>query len=679
MKYIWMILCFSFLSVSQGFEFNLKDRILTNKFYETHRDILYGSTKYSNRDRFKYIYHTLTLKTRKRIDHFIKSTHPHIPEEILMPLIYWRFLRNNRTKTAKTLTYLFLDKILILRDYAEDPLFRNRVKVQNKLREITRINDLRTDEIFKRVYPLLQEKSKLLTSMGDDVFIQALMETNLFTLDLTEVLENQSFLLDKHGYIPGNKITFLHQDTVEQEDFDWFSKNFIFNGGVLDPDAPYMKMPYRNSHSGHRSFKQNPIFKSLKQIIDNSYQTLFINTDHIGGTIGGTLIKYLLDKTKEKLLINQNFKVLIMLNSNTQGFIKKETIPVYQLLEKRLLQDKDLFKAIKVFYSKGEKNDKSNFLIADSNSKSPELWMSTKQFNDSKGGLSLDSAIHLSGPAAALIQSTYLDEIKNALQGGANTFLNLGDDQSPPNYLEDHERFLEYYTINRANYPFIGTDWVRISADSLEKDKVNIRNTIVDMILKARESIFIEQKFLIDSYIVNALIKKKISLPSLEVKIILDNNESLGLGGIPNTIFMKELTTHDIKLMTRKSLSRLVTFPNGKKAPLYQTNEKSTISVDESAVLITSAKLTPHSLEGEVRNIGIQIFSKPEIKRLDSMFLKDWNSEQKTMVFDIENFQMVSKSKKYEKDFSSIINNISRMLIKNLENFKPKPTPPYNQ
>ena len=217
-----------------AFEFNLKDRIDTRTFYKDNYGLIFGSEKYSDKLIFKKIYHTLTKPTRDKIDHFIKVTQTHIPEQILMPLLYWRFLRHNKTKTANILTYLFMDKILILRDYSENPIYKKRIHISNRLREITHINDLKTDQIFSKIYPLLKEKSSLLAALTDEkVFIQALMETELFTIDLQkEIGHKQTYLLDHFGFIPGNKIQLLNKYNIKRKSAVWFNKNIIYQGGV---------------------------------------------------------------------------------------------------------------------------------------------------------------------------------------------------------------------------------------------------------------------------------------------------------------------------------------------------------------------------------------------------------------------------------------------------------------
>ena len=457
-------------------EIDLSDRISTQNFFRENHDLIYGSTKYSDRTHFKKIYHTLTLRTRKRIDHFIKSTKPHVPEKILMPLIYWRFLRNNKTNTAKTLTYLFFDKVLVLRDYAEDPLNPTRIKVHNILREVTRLNQLNTDEIYKKVFPLFKEKSKLLANLKqDDVFIQALMETQLFTLNLREILgHSRSYQLSPYGFIPGNKVEVLHDSRTSREDINWYNQNVIFNGGVLDFNASFIQMPYRNSQKGHLAFKKDPLLKSLKKMIDNAQKSIFIDMHLIGGTIGATFIEHLLDKTKEKLLINNNFRVLILHDFTSSGMIKKEVMPVFKYLSDRIKKDKDLENAVFLLQSNIQRHqneiplllnenfshsriDNSKVMVIDANTKSPEAWVSTKNLTDHDGGYHFNSASHIMGPAAAIIQNSFVKDIEAALTNKIseqNLFYSKNLKFENSRYISRRKEIIDSFTIKRNNRNF---------------------------------------------------------------------------------------------------------------------------------------------------------------------------------------------------------------------------------
>ncbi|MBT7610649.1 MAG: phosphatidylserine/phosphatidylglycerophosphate/cardiolipin synthase family protein [Bacteriovoracaceae bacterium] len=692
---IIIILLISLSSIELfGFEFNVNDRIKTRDYYKKNFDLIYGNPKYSNRDEFKRIYHTLTKRTRNKIQKFISVVHKHVPEQILMPLIYWRFLRHNKVKTANVLTYLFLDKILVLRDYAEDPRSLNRIQIHNILREVTRINDLRTDEIYSTVFPLLEVKSSLLANLKEDkVFIQALMETNLFTLDLAQKIGHKhSYVLDQYGFIPGNKVQFLSQKESKIALAKWFNKNIIHNGGVLNFNAPYIEMPYRNSYNGHILFKTDPILHSVKNLIDLSKESILIDMFLMGGTIGATLAEYILDKTKEKLVLNKNFKVLILHDYENHNEMEKEVMPVFTYLKNRINKDRELNKAIILLQAnlqrhvkgvypipstllRNKKNDHSKVLVIDANSNSPEALIGSKNLTDHFGGYFLDTAAHIIGPAAALVQASYFYDIDAALttiQEEKEAFTLKDHGFSNQQYLSRKKEILKKFKIKRINYPYIGSDRVRIAESDVDGKIKNTRNILIDMILKAKKSIYMDQRFLYDSHIVDSIIKKKISIPSLDIKIIIDNNRSNQFGGFPNTFFISDLIHHGIEIRTRDNFTLKQKYPNGKAHTSYQETHRNMTLIDGHTALTGSSTISPFSHEGHSREMNVQIYSNQQVKRYESQFLQEWNDDKKTLIVDIENFQAIIEGKSLSKPYSSLINNMATMIIRNKKNINKK-------
>ena len=672
-----------------AFEFNLKDRIETRAFYKNNYDLIFGSVKYSDKVRFKKIYHTLTKPTRDKIDQFIKITQSHIPEQILMPLLYWRFLRHNKIKTADVLTYLFMDKILIMRDYSEDPIYKKRIHMHNRLREITHINDLKTDQIYSKVYPLLKEKSMLLANLKDEkVFIQALMETTLFTINLQkEIGTSKTYLLDHYGFIPGNNVHFLNKYNSKKESATWFNKNTIYQGGVLNFEAPYIQMPYRKSYSGHSSFKKDPILKSVKKLIDSAEESILMDMYMLGGTLGATIAEYILDKTKEKLILNKKFKVLILSDLNSHQGFSAEVFPIHNYIYKRIKKDPELKKAVYLLQSNVQRNpyghypitkkndqqikkDHSKVIIIDANTKSPEALIGSKSLTDHFGGFFLDSAVHIIGPGAALMQASYLYDIKAALtndQKERDHFKFKDKGLANQNYISKKDEILKSFKINRTHYPYVGNDRIRLAESDVDGVVKSNRNILIDMILNAKKNIYMEQRFLYDSYIVDTLIKKKISIPSLEIKIILDNNRSVMSGGLPNTFFMSDLLRSGIEIRTRDTFAIKAKFPNGKTEVFFQENHRNVTLIDGKMALTGSATIAPDSHDGHDREMSIQLYSDYQVKRYQSEFLKDWNNDKTTLLLDIENFQAVISGKSLSKSYSAIINNMATMILRNRE------------
>jgi phosphatidylserine/phosphatidylglycerophosphate/cardiolipin synthase-like enzyme len=188
------------------------------------------------------------------------------------------------------------------------------------------------------------------------------------------------------------------------------------------------------------------------------------------------------------------------------------------------------------------------------------------------------------------------------------------------------------------------------------------------MILKAKKNIYMDQRFLYDSHIVDSIIKKKISVPSLDIKIIIDNNRSNQLGGFPNSFFMSDLIKHGIKVRTRDNFILKQKYPNGKSQTFYQETHRNMTLVDGHIALTGSSNISPYSNEGHSREMNVQIYSDQQIKRYESQFLKEWNDDKKTLIVDVENFQAIIGGKSLSKPYSSLINNMAAMIIRNKKN-----------
>lgn len=699
MTSLYILLCL-FISLSaQGASFNLHDRKASREFQKDSWPILFGKKEFRNRDAFKKVVNNLSKRKRNKIKSLIKELDGLIPEKILIPFVYWREIEKSQRNVAKIISYLLLDKVLILRDYADDPSYDKNIEALNTLRSITRIPALETDKIIQTLLPIFMEKGQILSGISENkILIQAIKETDLFTLDLQESLGlRQTYCLDHYGFIKGNKVKLLNYNDTTTSKIDFFNHHAITNGGVLDFKSSLIGMPDNNG--GHPSFNE-PIFKALKEMVKKSKDSIFVDIFLFGGTIGATLAEYMLDQTLEKLKKNPNFKLVILHDYATHYGLKDEMLPIFKYLEKRrkenqklensffLLQSNiqrhppgipfaisnliprnantfDVLKERSSYYE--SKIDHSKVMVIDANTDNPEAWVGSKNWTDHSGGYYFDNAVHIEGPAAALVQHSYYSDIEAALTTDENEtkwFYYQEEGLDNKKYHSKKKQILKSFKVTRKKYSYKGSDTVRLTEADVNGTIKNTRNMLIDMIQKAKHHIYMEQLFLYDPYIVDALIKRKIQQTALDIRILVDHNGNFKMGGLPNSIFLRELKSYGIKIRARNTISVDNTFPDGSSKTYFQENHRKITSIDGKALLTGSSNLNPDTLQGSFREFGVQLFTTSEIKRFETEFLEDWKDPEKVVELDILNFQAILGGHKMSKEFSRLINGVAAMLLR---------------
>jgi phosphatidylserine/phosphatidylglycerophosphate/cardiolipin synthase-like enzyme len=476
---------------------------------------------------------------------------------------------------------------------------------------------------------------------------------------------------------------------------EFFNHNAITNGGVLDFKSALIQVP--GDDGGHPSLNE-PIFKKIVTMIDEAQESIFMDLFIIGGTLGATIAEHIVETAKKKLASNPKFKVFILHDFGTHFELSNEIMPIFQYIEKKRKEDKKLQNAIVLLQANTQRHpegvpfaisnliprrvksvekqreaisytptkiDHSKVIVVDGNSDSPKAWVGSKNLSDNDGGYSFDNAVYIHGPAAALIQHSYYKDIEAALTKDPMEL------QKFPTELIDNSTYhsrkseiLKSFKVTKKKVPYKGSDSVRLTEADVNGTIRNTRNLIIDMIQKAESHIYMEQHFLYDPYIVDALIKRRIQKTQLDIRVLVDHNERFKMGGIPNTVFMRELKSYGIKMRSRMTHSLLAKFPNGSEKVFHQENHRKIISIDGKQLMTGSSNLNPDSLQGTSREFGVQIFNKDQIKKFEAEFLATWEDPDKVMELDVENYQAIMAGHKMSKSFSRLINGIASMLLR---------------
>jgi phosphatidylserine/phosphatidylglycerophosphate/cardiolipin synthase-like enzyme len=702
---IGLVAC-AFTSWAQSFP--IRDRILTQKlFLESYEDLHSDAIEKDDK--------SFLRKLEKKVNYSAEIApalslfDKHLPKPLFKALLHWRYMQPDQQRFEKVLSFALFQKILVLRDHADSPYNIKRKAAIKELQKVSEHASLRTDNLYQEYFPLVLQKAKIMANIKDNaLFLEALGATKLFTYSIGTQKSITPYLLSQLGFIPGNKVVLVSQNEVDTERINWVQKKSIANTGKLDFSLEHLNMPKRFISKGNPMFKKDPIFIKIKDMIKQSKESVFIDIFLLGGTLGATLSKYLIDQTKEKIKTNPNFKVLILHDFASHKNLMSEMRPIFDYIKNRISNEKELKnnlfllqaniqrhpsgspfglgyqpKASTRFLKNLEENpnhfqskfDHSKVIVIDGNTQQPAAYFGSKNWSDSAGAFFYDDSIYIEGPAAALVQAAFYRDIKAALtvdKEELKWFFYKDEGFSNELYLAKKDEILKDFEVTTDTIAFQGSSIVRLAETDIDSKIVNTRQLLVDMIIKAQKTIYMEQQYFYDKYVVDALIKKKIEKPKVDIKVILDPNQNLELGGLPNTIFLDELIDSGILVRARKA-KKVLLKSNVTGKLIVPLNHRKIIAIDSKVFLGGSSDITPNSLQGSSREFGAQVFSRKIAKSFERRFIQDWNNPDKVLIMDIENFRAKLDGKTLSKENSNLINKILSLLLRSKDQLEGRP------
>jgi phosphatidylserine/phosphatidylglycerophosphate/cardiolipin synthase-like enzyme len=314
---------------------------------------------------------------------------------------------------------------------------------------------------------------------------------------VTDTLNNKFFtgsnqVLSLTGHIQGNKVEQLLENFYEPDFIKYMApmtESVIKNYAGMDVRAFKEKMTDKASaltsfftvadgfpakahdHKVWQLVKPNGkknIYGQVMNAIDNAKQSIFIDVFFLGGSIGASLAKRLI----EKVQTDKNFWVYIINDRNNPLGYNNEMAPVYNYLRayaEKFSEDRIVLVAPQVelkrtafppiadlilkdatllslltegqrngligqlsFYPKG-KSDHSKVVVVDGLDKANGIaFVGSKNYTDSSGGVAYDEVTKIQGPAVAAILDSYYYDLTIALKQ-----LKGGSPFSNPQYLAD--------------------------------------------------------------------------------------------------------------------------------------------------------------------------------------------------------------------------------------------------
>lgn len=702
MKLLPLLMMLVFMSNTFSKSFNIQERIEAKNLYRQYYNSVFGHSDFALLGDFKSAIKALNKSKKKEVNYLVEKLSDSIPSKFLRPIIYWKIINPNNERLMETLSFIMIYKSFILRDAIQSPgsNIQTITEAKSIAKKVHHRSDISVNNILEVLKEDFNQKSKLITDLNDlKTFSTAIIETDALSYTLPKKSLITPYTLSFSGFIPGNKIQLISENSHSPERMKWYNDRAIFNGGVLDFNSDYIHMPLHKFAKGHIAFKSDPIFIKIRDMIKESKESILIDIFLFGGTLGATIAEYLLDQVKEKLEKNPNFKVLILHDFATNYNLKEELMPIFSYIKNRIDNEKNLNKSVYLLQSNIQRHppgipfgltnliprneetfefiekrntyyeskiDHSKVIVIDANSESPQAYFGSKNWTDHSGGYYYDNAIWVKGPAAAMVQDSYLDDIKAALTQDPEElkwFFYKEEGFDNKRYLPIRDQIIDSFKVTRKMYPHIGKQTMRMAEADVDGKVKNARNILIDMIKNAKSHIYMEQLFLYDPYINNALIKRKLEHPDLEIKILADHNSNFGMNGLPNTIFLREMKMYGIEIKARKTFSSVAVFPNGATIKYHQENHRKITSVDGFVLLGGSSNLNPDTLQGSFREFGAQIYDKKSIRSFESNFLISWNDRDQTMDLDIENFEAHIGGNSISKDISALINAIASKIL----------------
>ncbi|MNJ91316.1 cardiolipin synthetase [compost metagenome] len=698
MKSLSLILVSLGLSVSVSAQtVSIKERLAAADFYKTSFDTLFKEQACRRPEDLLAAIQKLPSKSQTQARKFIQLVEGVVPEKLLMPLVYHRFIKKSEKSQALVIQHILQTRIQILRDYSENPLNINKsAKAQAQT--------------------LLEQSSRRLASLGAESAVRG-SDVDLYRYlqsipELSSSLKSsipdiEDYSLTAMGLIPGNQVELVSENRVDPERIKWLNERSIFAGGSLDFTQPYMKMPLSPMDEGHPVFKEDPMFRKIRDMIIASKDSVFIDIFLFGGTMGGTLSKFLLDQTIEKKKANPHFQVLILHDFATNYNMKDEMMPVFRYIRDRIASEPVLkesvymlqaniqrhppgipfgltnlvpktdetFKALEkrnTYYE--SKIDHSKVIVIDAELDEPQAYFGSKNWSDHSGGYYYDNALFVKGPAAAVVQAAYYDDVEAALtldKTERKWMFFKEEGFSNEAYLPRRDKILSWFKVKRTSYPAVGDQAVRLAEANVDGKIKDTRNMLVDMISKAESHIYMEHLFIYDKYINDALIKRKAQVPSLKVRILADHNGNFNLGGLPNTIYLDQLLKHGVEVKARKTLGIHAEFKDGTSREYHQENHRKITSVDGKTLLVGSSNLNPDTLQGSFREFGAQIYDTKVIAGFESKFAKDWNDKEQTGPFyEGDRLQLKVMGRTLSPEQSALLNNIGAAIFRSKDDIE---------
>lgn len=430
---------------------------------------------------------------------------------------------------------------------------------------------------------------------------------------------------------------------------------------INNPDPRQRDLVWQQPHG---------VYHEVLQLIDSAEETIFIDIFALGGVMGVSLAKHLLQRLQD----NPKLKIFILRDTVNHFGAIAELMPVFNYLLaysylfpqrlivsaswlhghvsglpaflKQIIDDnfvkasgvqKTLDLALQVV------SDHSKLMVVDAKSKHPRAIISSKNWSDRTGAYFFDDAIVIEGPAAAVVQDDFYHDMRLGLKKVMATQFTAAAFGASSNYIDRLYRgnqpqasldekisvILQDFDLlardanltprhqHRLNWPARGDALVRTGYNSVDSTTSNIIDQNIQAILHANKNIYINEQFCFDKKIVTALLNVKSKRPHLDIKLILEHALEGEPDGIPNSLYLDLLINRGIAVRWKKT-QWIGNIP--------QKNHSKTLSVDGKFLIVGSANKDSLTMFGSFRDQQVDVFDPSAVAAHDAVFLRWWHN-----------------------------------------------------
>ncbi len=501
---------------------------------------------------------------------------------------------------------------------------------------------------------------------------------------------------------------------------------------------------------GPVSDRELGLYGEMLQSIRDAEQSVFIDIFWMGGSIGMNLAKELMKKVIE----DPHFSVFIITDTqnkfqygteldmvfrymrafsekftdknfyitSAQINLKRTALPEFidLLVTNKVVNDLHSNKNIKSFleddgFNLLAKSDHTKVMVVDG--KLPEkakAYVGSKNWTDSSGGANFDEVAEIKGPAAALILNSFYYDVFEAFildldpRLGGSMVKNHILSNFPGEYdnLSSRRKAVQklltpidlIYRSSQENFkvPYfeIGQSVVAPTQNNIYGTEMSAIEQNIQVILGAKKQIIIDDQFLYDPSIVEALkfarVHNKVDIFIMLESLLPHVPGDKTAAHIPNNLFIPELTDLGIEVKWQLTPSKLLhsiledhykhpkqtigaTFhlksitTDGVLAQNTQSCESDNPKVDDSfiPVLITgSANKDVMTMSGGFREYQVAVFDKKAVSEHDCVFWKRWHDPDSSITTDGLDFVLPQQAEQLGiKDQKEFLNFLRQLVF----------------
>ncbi len=630
MKKVLLGFIISFSITAQAFQVDVNEKLYLYKTYrqQTKRFINHKSSDLKREivNQSSEINQTLLLRLDKIV-----------PSPFVDSIAYHIFIKKDEEKLEEALSYLMLNRFLVVKQRAE----KFNSSEESKERAITLLSkwsNLETwDETSTRfMIELIQRRASLISQIGSaQAVIEAIESTSIIADRLDVEIGLKSALLPEPvGDIPGNIVSLFFKNDRSLAK----AKKLKELKDLPTEDPARMEMAEKLS--------QETLVKSFFEMIQSSKENLILVSPEMSGVSEDTVIKALSEKLEKVIewkvvyigLGSISPRLLSLANTYKARFavmvIPNETVRDGPLSWQTFIPTPD---------SKyGTQHGLGLLAVTDSASTTPQAFISSRRFIDHPHAYSFEQSLVVQGPAAGLLPQLLNENLKQLI----------------PAYTD-----LSTYFPSRTHYPEHGQESVNLTVDSARLAARDDRALAVKFLMGTQEEILIDQYMLYDRAIVDTIIKLKIKNPDLKVQVLLDTNLDLEMNGLPNAIFLREMKQYGIELKARKSLFWEEVDSEAQISQFHAINHRNLMIRDKKSVFIGTGPFMGSFERRSPVSFGVQLNTAMSAELADS-FTRDWENADITYELDVENFEAKVGDDHLSHKVSKFLNNVFSVLLR---------------